>query len=158
MFTDATRAISLLAEAMTGATLAVDRMRERAATGWVSATELADTLARGHGVPFGTAHAIVVALVREARPDEALSERLARATRAALGREIRIDDAALAVLLSPEHFVAVRRGPGEPAPEATTVALAQSTSNLEADRDAISHARARLAEAAQELTTAVSSL
>jgi argininosuccinate lyase len=144
---------------MTGAELAVDRMRERAATGWVTATELADTLARGHGVPFGTAHAIVVELVRdEARPDEGLSERLARATRAALGREIRIDDAALAVFLSPEHFVAVRRGPGEPAPEATTAALTQSIANLEGDGEALSHARARLAEAAQELTTAVDSL
>jgi argininosuccinate lyase len=159
MFTDATRAIALVSEAMTGAELAVDRMRERAGAGWVTATELADTLARGHGVPFGTAHAIVVELVRDAaRPDEGLSERLARATRAALGREVRIDEASLAVLLSPEHFVAVRRAPGEPAPEATTVALAQAIASLEGDREAISQARARLVEAAQDLNKAVRAL
>jgi argininosuccinate lyase len=134
-------------------------MRERAGAGWVTATELADTLARGHGVPFGTAHAIVVELVRDAaRPDEGLSERLARATRAALGREVRIDEASLAVLLSPEHFVAVRRAPGEPAPEATTVALAQAIASLEGDREAISQARARLVEAAQDLNKAVRAL
>ena len=59
MFRDATRAIALVAVAMSSAEIAVDRMAARAATGWVTVTELADTITREHGVPFGTAHAIV---------------------------------------------------------------------------------------------------
>src|SRR6185503_1845152 len=57
-FKDATRAVSLVAAAMAGATFNIDRMRARAAEGWVTLTELADTLARDHGLAFKHAHAI----------------------------------------------------------------------------------------------------
>jgi argininosuccinate lyase len=158
-FTDATRAIALVSAAMTGAELAVDRMRDRAAQGWVTATELADTLARDHGIPFGTAHAIVAGLIRQGeRPEEGLSEGLARATRAAVGREVRIDGASLAVLLNPEHFVAVRRSRGEPAPDASTEALTQAVANLDRDRQAVAQARGRLTEAAARLLDATRGL
>ena len=160
MFSDAARAMSLVAASMTGAELAIDRMRERAATGWVTATELADTLTRSHAVPFGTAHAIVADLIRgrQERPDERLSDGLARATRASLGREVRIDDAALAALLSPEHFVAVRHALGEPAPDATKLAVAHALAKLEKDTEVISGARGRLTEADHQLAAAVRAL
>jgi argininosuccinate lyase len=159
-FTDATRAIALVSAAMTGAELAVDRMRGRAAEGWVTATELADTLARDHGIPFGTAHAIVAELIRrqQDRPEEGLSDALARATRAALGREVRIDDVSLAVLLSPAHFVAVRHNQGEPAPEASTEALTQAVANLDRDRRVAAEARGRMTRAGQQLLAATRAL
>ena len=41
------------------------RMAERAAEGWITVTELADTLARDHGVPFKAGHAIASRLIAE---------------------------------------------------------------------------------------------
>src|SRR5262245_27587018 len=58
MFRDAARAVRLVAAAMSGAEFNVARMAERAAHGWITVTELADTLAREHGVPFRAGHAI----------------------------------------------------------------------------------------------------
>ena len=58
MFKDATRAISLLGAALRGVEFDAATMRARASEGWVTITELADTLAREHGVSFGSGHAI----------------------------------------------------------------------------------------------------
>ena len=64
----------------------------------------------------------------------------------------------LAEILSPRHFVSVRRTPGGPAPEQTARASAASTAQLEADRawlktaaDALLAAERRLAERSQAL-------
>jgi argininosuccinate lyase len=156
MFRDATRAVALVAVAMTCAELAVDRMAERAATGWVTVTELADTLTRDHGVPFGTAHAIVARMIREgeSRPGEPISDALATASRAVLGREIRIDEPKLAALLGTAHFVAVRQTAGGPAPGTAAAALADSAANLTRDREALTGLRKGLARAAERLREA----
>ena len=63
-FKDATRAVALVAAAMPTAEFDVARMRARAAESWVTVTELADTLARDHGVPFKAGHAIASKLIR----------------------------------------------------------------------------------------------
>src|SRR5204862_7044622 len=52
MFKDAVRATTLVAVAMRDAQFDVQAMRARAASGWVTVTELADTLARQHGLAF----------------------------------------------------------------------------------------------------------
>src|SRR5437773_1935457 len=46
MFKDATRAVKLVAAAMKDATFDVKRLAERAEQGWITVTELADTLTR----------------------------------------------------------------------------------------------------------------
>jgi argininosuccinate lyase len=76
----------------------------------VSITELADTLARDRGLPFKTAHAIAASLVRaaRARPSETLSALFADASRDA-GHPLSLRDDELAQILSPEHFVEIRR-------------------------------------------------
>ena len=160
MFTDAARALMLVAATMDGAGLAVDRMRERAGSGWVTVTELADTLVREHGLPFGTAHQIAAGLIRgrDAHPDARLSDLLARVSREVLGREIRIDEATLVAILSPEHFVAVRTTPGGPAPEAVKRALGHSEARLAADGEIVSGARASLAMAEGRLEAALRAL
>src|SRR5262249_21658382 len=61
---DAMRAVALVAAAMTSAEFNVAKMRARATEGWVTITELADTLAREHGVPFKAGHAIASKLAR----------------------------------------------------------------------------------------------
>ena len=58
MFRDAIRAVRLVAAAMQTAEFDAARLEARAGEGGTTLTELADTLARDHGLPFVTAHAI----------------------------------------------------------------------------------------------------
>ncbi|HMJ84395.1 MAG TPA: argininosuccinate lyase, partial [Vicinamibacterales bacterium] len=71
MFKDAIRMIGLVAAAMSTAEFDRQRLAERAGQGWITVTELADTLARDHDVPFRRSHEIATRLVAEAssRPE-----------------------------------------------------------------------------------------
>lgn len=145
-FRDAARAVSLVAAAMEHAEFNVALMRQRAGQHGVSITELADTLAREHGLAFRLAHSIAAKMVtglRE-RPETSVSKLLHDASLEIAGRAIDIDEAALATLLSPEHFVAVRRTHGGPAPDVTAKALAASRQLLEKDRAAVAGRRQNL--------------
>src|SRR6185295_3574946 len=159
-FKDATRAVSLVAAAMAGATFNVDRMRARAAEGWVTLTELADTLARDHGLAFKQAHAIAAALVhgRDAQPAAPLSDLVATASRKITGREIRLSEDALSKILSPEHFVNVRTTPGGPAPAVAGQAVDASVARAAADAGTLDALRGRLRAATAEREKAVASL
>jgi len=110
-------------------------MRARAGEGWVTITELADTLARDHGLSFRAGHGIAARVVRarEADPHAPLAEVVRQAAVEVAGREIPFTEAQLDELLSPEHFVAVRRTLGGPAPEVAGAALDVSRSRLMAD-------------------------
>jgi argininosuccinate lyase len=129
-FRDATRGAALLAAAMGGAEFDVQRMAARAGAEWVTVTELADTLVRDHALSFGEAHDIVSDFVRRARAGGAdagagAAALLAAAARAR-GRRIDYTDADLARILSPAHFVEVRRTLGGPSPDVVRAALAQA--------------------------------
>ena len=135
MFKDATRAVKLVAAAMKDATFDVKRLAERAEQGWITVTELADTLTRDRGLPFKSAHAIATRFVAESRrrPGQPLAAILAEVSRDATGAAIVYDESALAEILSPRHFVDVRKTPGGPAPSETARAIAESRTLLEAD-------------------------
>jgi argininosuccinate lyase len=72
-----------------------------------------------------------------------------------LGRAIEIDDAALATILSPRHFIEVRTTPGGPAPSETSRAIEASKRALDADRGWVSEASQRLTAAQGALEEAV---
>src|SRR4051812_41751980 len=135
MFRDATRALKLVAAAMTTAEFDAVRLEARAGDGWTTLTELADTLVRDHAMPFRTAHAIAGRLIaaREREPNLPLADALTRASADVLGRPIVYSESALADILSPRHFVAVRRTHGGPAPVETARAAAASRQLLGAD-------------------------
>ena len=135
MFRDGARAIRLVAAAMSGAEFDTARMAERAAAGWITVTELADTLAREHGVPFRSAHAIAARLVSRAgqRGTSELPEVLREVSLEVLGKSVDMEDEALARVLSPRHFVEVRKTPGGPAPSETARAIAASRLRLAED-------------------------
>ena len=160
MFNDAIRAVKLVAAAMTTAAFDRERMAERAEQGWITVTELADTLARDHGVPFKTSHTIATRLISEARsrPTEPRSRLLRDVTLAVLGRAIEYDEASLAELLSARHFVSVRKTPGGPAPAETARALAASRKLLESDVSWLDAARDKLKRADDRLTEAARAL
>jgi argininosuccinate lyase len=160
MFRDAARAVRLVAAAMACARFDTERMARRAAEGWITVTELADTLARDHGVPFKAGHAIASRLVATAtaRGSEQLSGLLREISADVLGRSIEIDDPMLARILSPRHFVEVRTTPGGPAPSETSKALEESKRTLATDRTWFSDAAGRLADAEESLKAAVKAL
>ena len=158
MFRDATRMVTMVAAALKDAQFNVERLAARAGEGGTTITELADTLARDHGLPFGTAHKIagMVIRARNDAPGANVAELLAKASTDVLGSAITYDDARMEHMLSPRYFVEMRKTHGGPAPERTTEAIAASRAALAADeawwkgrRDALARAATQLrAEAA----------
>jgi argininosuccinate lyase len=160
MFRDATRMVALVAAAMRGADFDRGRLAGRAAFGGTTLTELADTLVRDHGLPFRTAHGIA-ALLQKARAEDPavpLAGTLSRASQALLGRALDYTEAELETILSPRHFVAVRRTWGGPAPEETARAIGVSRRQLERDRHDWQARRDHLARAETALEQRVRQL
>jgi argininosuccinate lyase len=153
MFRDATRALKIVAAAMTTAEFDAAQLEARAGEGWTTLTELADTLARDHNLPFRTAHAVAGRLMaaRERHPDRPLGELLAEASSALPGGPLAYSDAALTTILSPRYFVTVRRTLGGPAPEETARAAKVSQAQIEADEAWLSRAAGALADAERTL-------
>ena len=117
MFRDATPRRELVAAARWPPRIDGARLEARAADGWTTPTELADTLVREHDVPFRTAHAITGRLIAARRDPERPLVALAEASAEPAGHAPHALEPALAEILSPRHFVAVRRTHGGPAPE-----------------------------------------
>ncbi len=159
MFRDAIRAVRLVSSAMACARFDTERMARTASEGWITVTELADTLARDHDVPFKAGHAIASRLLARASAGrERLADLLRVISAEVLGRPIEIDDATLATILSPRHFIEVRTTPGGPAPAVISKAIEQSRRALDADRQWVSEAAGRLTGAEESLKAAVTRL
>jgi argininosuccinate lyase len=135
MFRDAVRAVTLVAAAMRGADFDVERLSALAGVGGTTLTELADTLVREHGLPFRSAHGIAALLLkaRTEDPQAALSQALAKASQALLGHTLTYSEEQLQRIMSPRHFVDVRRTYGGPAPDETGRALGVSRDLLARD-------------------------
>jgi argininosuccinate lyase len=160
MFRDAHRAVRLVAAAMKEATFDTARMAARAEQGWITVTELADTLARDHGVPFKTSHAIAARFVAAcaARPGDPKAVVLREVSASLLESPVTLDEAALATILSPRHFVEIRTTHGGPAPSVTKAAIDVSGTALTRDRDWLSGRIQHLREAEQALEQAEQAL
>jgi argininosuccinate lyase len=156
MFTDADRALRLVTAAMSTARFDRERLAARAEQGWITVTELADTLARDEGVPFKTGHAIAARLVAESarRPGEPRSQVLREIAMSVLGRSLDFDEVRLTEVLSARHFVEVRKTPGGPSPSVVAQALGHSRDVLSSDSKWLSVTRSKLERADQQLTEA----
>jgi argininosuccinate lyase len=153
MFRDAERAVRLVAAAIHTAEFDAARLEARAADGWTTLTELADTLVRDHQLPFKTAHAIASRLVaaRQQNPSAPLTMLLAEASRELAGAPFSYSEQALATILSPRHFVGIRTTYGGPAPASTARAAESSRALLEEDQRWLSAATGAIAEAERRL-------
>jgi len=153
MFRDAVRAVTLVAAAMKDATFDVARLEARAAEGGTTLTELADHLVRQHGIPFRTAHAIAARLMKakSADPHAPLAATLAAASADLLGAPLNYPEAEIADMLSPRHFVEVRRTHGGPAPAETARAIQESRKLLQRDADWLARTSKALAAAETRL-------
>ncbi len=160
MFTDADRALRLVAAAMSTATFNRERLGARAEEGWITVTELADTLARDEGVPFKAGHTIATRLVAEAavRPTTPREQLLREVSSIVLGRPVEFDEARMREVLSARHFVEVRKTPGGPSPSEIARALGQSRELLDSDLKWLRDAQAKLERADTQLTEAAKTL
>ena len=150
LFHDASRTVQLLAAAMRNAEFNIEKMAVHAADGGATLTELADTLVRKHGLSFKTAHAIAARLAA-APAGYSLAKLLAEASAELTGSPIAYTGEDLSAILSPQHFIGVRRTPGGPAPEETAVAFAASHSQLASDEKWRSTVNDALAQAESTL-------
>jgi argininosuccinate lyase len=160
MFRDATRAVKLVAAAMTTAEFDPVRLEARAGEGWTTLTELADTLVRDHGIAFRSAHTIASRLMkaRDEQPGRPLTTLLDDVSTAVIGTPIRYSDEQLAKILSPRYFVSIRKTYGGPAPDETARAAAVSRARLDRDRDRWRSATKALGDAEQRLAQRVVAL
>ena len=159
-FKDAIRAVRLVAAALGEASFNRERLAARAEQGWITVTELADTLARDHGVAFKASHSIAAKFVEgsTANPAASAIDVLRDATTKVIGREIAMGEAELARTLSARNFVEVRRTPGGPSPSVTGPAIEESRARLAADRQSLDAALKRLSAATEKLRAAVVAL
>jgi argininosuccinate lyase len=113
----------------------VDLMARRAADGFTTATELADTLVRCAGLAFRQAHRVASAVVQRSGADAArvTPALIAQASAEVLGRPIRLSAEDLQSALDAWAFVERRTIPGGPAPSAIEAHLAQLHEHLAAD-------------------------
>jgi len=95
---------------------------------------------------------------KESRPGTTLAAALEQASADLAGGPVEYSEARLADILSPQHFVAVRRTHGGPAPEVTARALDAATAALERDQAWLVAARERLQRAAATLRSEVERL
>jgi argininosuccinate lyase len=153
-FTDAARATTLLAGALSEATFHIDRMRKRAGENFLTVTELADMLVRSTGVSFHHAHEIVSRAVRRATTDA--SEALAQDVSQQLKEEgIASSYDVVLHAMDPEHFIQVRDIVGGPAAKALEPALQRSAQSLDDDGKWVADERGYLASKQQALLHAV---
>jgi argininosuccinate lyase len=153
------RAFGHMANVLTLFTAVVDtlhvnteRMAALAGHGFTTATELADTLARGFHLPFRTAHGIAARVVRTALADGKEAETVTAAdvhaaAEAITGQRLPITDDMVRRALDPATVVAARALPGGPAPDRMRTTIAESRARLERDRASLAGTRQRLAEA-----------
>jgi argininosuccinate lyase len=146
-FRNAVRATGLVSAVCAHMEFDVERMRDRAGDGWVTVTELADALVRERGLPFTRAHAIVTGFVGRAVSRGPDASRVLNDVARELGEEAGFTEADLDRYLSPEHFVAVRRTHGGPAPEVVEAAIDEARSCLETDAAWAQTTRTALADA-----------
>jgi len=148
-FRDAVRAFGLVAAAIQTAEFDPVRLEARAGEGGTTSTELADTLTREQGLSFKTAHTIATRVLkaRHENSEADLSAVLAAVCFQTIGRRLPYTDEDLQRILSPRHFVQVRRTLGGPAPEETGRALGVSEALLDEDHAWLTGRREALAAA-----------
>ena len=118
-FEDAVRALKLFAGVMRHCEVNKEQMARRAHTGFLTVTELADTLVRTEDLSFRMAHHLVRSAVESVGnyDQERMVAAVQRLAIEVMGRPLRTSVDILREALDPQHFVKVRKVAGGPAPE-----------------------------------------
>jgi argininosuccinate lyase len=135
-FEDAWRSLKLLAGVLQEIEFLTERMASCANANFLTVTELADTLVREAKMSFRTAHEIVTEAVKKQDgifdPDKMAAE--VASIMAEKHREFKVPEIGLLrKSLDAAHFIAVRKIPGGPAPEALEPEIKRSEELLDTD-------------------------
>jgi argininosuccinate lyase len=139
-----------------------EKLAARAAEGFTTATEIADTLVRHCGLSFRQAHRVASTIVRRANADPTavsaglVAEAAVDALGPELGQTVRLTTEQLEAALDPWAFVRSRTIPGGPAPETVLTHVEQLRETARRDvawreriekqlQDAVSERQARAA-------------
>jgi argininosuccinate lyase len=126
-FDDGKRALKLFAGVVRSCEVNKQQMARRAASGFLTVTELADTLVRNEGLSFRLAHRLVHTAVEALGEydSESMVATVQKLAREIIGRPLRTSPNVLREALDAEHFVAIRGIPGGPAPETVRTQIAE---------------------------------
>jgi argininosuccinate lyase len=157
-FSEATRAIRLLAGAVEAIEVDPESLRKKAAGSFLTMTELADMLVRKEKLSFKLAHRLVALTVKQlsnATPSpEQIVAALKEVVETQLGRKLSSRDQQLVDALCPVNFVRVRRIPGGPAPETVADFLRRQNTMASEDQKWIRGQQKRLAAFPQKIARA----
>ncbi|MCA1603671.1 MAG: argininosuccinate lyase, partial [Acidobacteria bacterium] len=156
---DATRSLSLFAAALSTATFNTEILKRRASEGFITVTELADTLVRRDKLSFRTAHQIVARCVQLAheRQVDLSCDLLQTVSREIINRSVNLTPDEVTKALDPENFVKVRGILGGPAPAETRRAVTLEREQEQDDEQWYETRQADLENYPQRLRTAVRS-
>ena len=140
---DAARAASLVAAALEGASFDIDALARRANVGWITLTELADTLQREADVPFRIGHHFASELVNYGRGHHlrageipyAEAQRIYAdiATAAKMETKLPLSEEKFRRALTAENMVNASKGLGGPQPAEVARMLASARDRIAAD-------------------------
>ena len=155
--------LRLYSAVISGLHVNVEHLRQRAASGFTTVTELADSLVRHGGLAFRQAHGIVSALVSHAQqhhltPGDLNADMLRQVAKSAFGIDLRLSDELLKQSLDPMAFVETRDLLGGAAPTATAKTLALQQDQIKDDRLWLTAARDKLTDADRGLTAAMTNI
>ena len=141
----------------------VEHLRQRAAAGFITVTELADSLVREFGLPFRQAHRVVSTMVSYALkhgfgPEKIDRDLLLQISLEVLGEHLEVSEDIIQHALQPAAFVAARTTLGGVAPVATRAVLENQTKALASDQKWFSDTQKKLTDSEIMLTLEIDRL
>ena len=126
-----------------------DRLRSLCEVGFMNAVDVADWLARDHGVPFRSCYQVIGAAVKRIRAEggEQLTLEALRTALAEVGVDVEISEETLARLNDPSQLIEERQHLGSPAPTRVREQLALLHAQLTRDDETRLKVSAQVAEA-----------
>jgi len=158
-FADGLRSLRLLDGVLSEATFNTGTMAARAEGGFLTVTELADTLVRLTAMTFHDAHGLVSDAVKDSEGSFDRERVVAFVLEAVQRRGFAVPERErLYRSLDAQNFVRVRTVAGGPAPEALDPEIARASAQLGQDRNCVAALRDRIFAASQELHAAAASM
>ena len=157
-FRDGIRAWRLFGAVLAAAEINRERLRQRAACGLMTVTELADALVRREGISFPAAHQLVARAVEAAGDERTPARLVAELKRLAAERNgppFESTEKEWLEALDPEYFVRVRLVPGGPAPSEVGRQIERARQENQAVRAWLDEKLALLARSRERLRQAM---
>ncbi len=153
-FRDGIRAWRLFAALLAAAEIQRERLAALAGTGFLTVTELADTLVRREGISFHAAHELLSSAVVASGDDRTTSRLVAELKRLApqyIDHPLRSSEKDWLEALDPGYFVRVRTVPGGPAPSEVRRQIDRARRDQDAARAWLGQKQALLARYPERL-------